>query len=227
LKNYSVSRNVRLSVLFIFIIVACSLEQGWSQVTFQSLLHEMADRKQLAQFPQPAYQSMQASSYNRESKIKDAAGWFADSDGIGFIRKEKNNGQEEWVVMEHEGAGAITRMWAPYFYYGGLDDLEGPDINIYVDGNAQPVISENYFKLITGKGSIPPPFAQKTARAGDCYLPIPFAKNCKITFNKKPFYHIINYRAYPPGTIVETFTPGKLRMSLPVMDSVSRSLHAV
>ena len=226
-KKILCSMHVRLSLLFVFIIVVGSLEQGWTQVTFQSLLHEMTDRKQLAQFPQPAYQSMQASSYNRESKVKDAAGWFADSDGIGFIRKEKNNGQEEWVVMEHEGAGAISRMWAPYFYYGGLDDLEGPDINIYVDGNAQPVISENYFKLITGKGSIPPPFAQKTARAGDCYLPIPFAKNCKITFNKKPFYHIINYRAYPPGTIVETFTPGKLRMSLPVMDSVSRSLHAV
>ena len=30
-----------------------------------------------------------------------------------------------------------------------------------------------------------------------------------MTMTGKPFYHIINYRAYPAGTAVETFTPGR------------------
>jgi hypothetical protein len=194
-------------------------------ITLASLLEEMGSRDKLARFPSPAYKSLQASSYNRESVIKDAPGWFADSDGIGFIREEIKNGSTEWVVMEHEGPGAITKMWAPYFHWGGLDDLEGPIINIYIDGAEKPAISENYFKLITGRGSVPPPFAVKTARAGDCYLPIPFAKSCKVTFNKKSFYHLINYRGYPKGTAVRAFSYQQLWDALPLMDKIAAQLE--
>jgi hypothetical protein len=195
-------------------------------VSIQSLLREMADRSVLAKFPSPYYESLQASSYNRASVSRDAAGWFADSDGTGFIRVENNGGKQEWVVMEHEGPGAITKIWAPYFYYGGLDDLEGPEINIYLDGKTEPVIRENFFKLIQGRGSVPPPFASRTARAGNCYLPIPFAKSCKITFNKKPFYNIINYRSYVKGTIVETFTKEQMIACFPLMNEVKQSLFS-
>lgn len=217
-------RLIKLVLIFGLFLFSNSTR---SQINFQSLLREMADRSALARFPQLAYQSLQSSSYNRESVKKDSAGWFADSDGVGFVRKENVDGKEEWVVMQHEGPGVITRMWAPYFYYGGLDDLEGPVINIYLDDNPVPVISENYFKLITGRGSFPPPFARRTARAGDSYMPISFAKSCKITFDKKPFYNIINYRAYTTGTKVETFTVKKMRSSFSVMDEVNASLHAV
>lgn len=196
-------------------------------ITLASLLEEMSNRETLARFPEPAYQSLQASSYNRESTVRDGPGWFADSDGIGFIREETKNGATEWVVMEHEGPGAITKMWAPYFHWGGLDDLEGPVINIYIDGEDKPAISENFFKLITGRGSVPPPFAEKTARAGDCYLPIPFAKSCKVTFNKKSFYHIINYRGYPKGTDVRSFSRQQLQDALPLMDTIAGKLKMV
>ena len=218
---------MKVSRLFWGLLLSISCVGGAeAQVTFQSLLKEMGDRSVLAKFPQSGYRSLQSSSYNRASVVKDSAGWFADSDGTGFIRKEENNGHEEWVVMEHTGPGAITRMWAPYFYYGGLDDLEGPEINIYLDGDPHPVISENYFKLITGRGSFPVPLVQLTARAGDSYLPIPFAKSCKITFNKKPFYHIISYRAYPQGTNVVSFDKDQLRLSAHVIEDITQSLYS-
>lgn len=210
---YLMKRMALACLLFSFIHVNAQ------EVNLSSLLREMSSRKALASFPN--YLSLQASSYNRESVSRDSMGWFADSDGTGFIRKEGN----EWVVMEHTGPGAITKMWAPYFYYGGLNDLEGPVINIYLDGVL--VISENYFKLITGFGSIPSPFAAMTARAGNSYLPIPFAKSCKVTFDKKPFYNIINYRGYPAGTKVKTFTKAALLAALVQMDSVASSLYAV
>jgi hypothetical protein len=41
---------------------------------------------------------------------------------------------------------------------------------------------------------------------GDLYLPIAFARGCKITLDQVPFYYIINYRAYEPGVAVETFS---------------------
>lgn len=210
--------------LLVFLPYGMALAQT---VTLSTLLDEMADRHVLARYPFPHYTSLQASSYNRESMAKDKPGWFADSDGTGFIRVEEHSGKTEWVVMEHTGPGAVTKMWAPYFYYGGLDDLEGPLVNIYLDGNDIPIISENYFRLITGRGSVPPPFAETTARAGNCYLPIPFSKSCKITFDKKPFYNIINYRAYPEGTLVKTFTPAQLNQAMPQMDKVSAALRRV
>jgi len=218
-------KNIKIALSLLALLYQINVNA--QQVTIQSLLKEMACRSCLARYPFPVYASLQASSYNRESTARDAPGWFADSDGTGFIRTEEKNGKTEWVVMEHDGPGTITKMWAPYFYYGGLDDLEGPNINIYLDGSVTPVISENYFKLITGKGSVPAPFAEVTARAGDCYLPIPFTKSCKITFDKKPFYYIINYRSYAKNIVVKTFTMGQLKTVLPLMNEIRKSLYSV
>lgn len=179
-------------------------------ITLQSLLREMTDRGAAARFPQPRYQSLQASSYNRASTNRQQPdqtvnGWFADSDGIGFIRTETNQGKQEWVLMEHAGPGCITKMWTPFFWYD-FNNHTGPNIRIYLDGADTPVIDESFIKFTRGEGSVRPPLATATARAGDSYLPIPFARSCKITLTGKSFYNIINYRAYPEGTMVETFS---------------------
>ncbi|MHC4518925.1 MAG: glycoside hydrolase family 172 protein, partial [Planctomycetota bacterium] len=174
-------------------------------ITLGSLLEEMVDRDRVARFPDPVYQSLQASSYNRQSVYRDQPGWFADSDGLDFIRTEDVGGQTEWVTMEHDGPGCITRMWTPFFYYE-LREHVGPNVRIYLDGAKEPVIDESLIELLTAKRFVKPPFAAFTARAGDLYLPVPFARSCKITMTGKPFYNIINYRAYPEGTQVETFS---------------------
>ncbi len=40
----------------------------------------------------------------------------------------------------------------------------------------------------------------------DLYLPSPFARGCKVTLDRLPFYYSINYRKYDPGTNVKSFT---------------------
>jgi len=97
------------------------------QITLDSLLEEMIDRERLARFPDPLYQSLQASSYNRQSVHRDQPGWFADSDGLGFIRTETVDGKTEWVIMEHDGPGCIARIWTPFFYYN-LKEHVGPNV---------------------------------------------------------------------------------------------------
>src|SRR5665647_152523 len=174
-------------------------------VTFKSLLNEMGDRMMMTHWPAHEYRSLQASSYNRASVSPDKPGWFADSDGVSWIREESNNGKKEYVIMEHDGPGCITRMWTPFFYYN-FSDRAGPNVKIYLDGNKEPVIEENFIALLSGKGSIRPPFANYTARAGVCFLPIPFSKSCKITLDDKAFYNIINYRAYEKGAKVQSFS---------------------
>ena len=54
------------------------------------------------------------------------------------------------------------------------------------------------------------------AGQGDLYLPIPFARSCKVTMSAKPFYNIINYRAYADGTTVETFSKEQLEVLWPM-----------
>ncbi|GGW39567.1 hypothetical protein GCM10007383_25410 [Arenibacter certesii] len=192
-------------MIIFHLFIGPSLYAQETEVNITTLLEEMVDRDLITQFPTSNYKSKQASSYNRESVSPDLPGWFADSDGVSYIRTEELNGKKEWVLMEDEGPGVITKIWAVAFYYG-LDNTLGANINIYLDGNPEPVISTNFFDLVKGNDFVQPPFADETARAGNLYFPIPYAKGCKITMDKKAFYNIINYRKYPSDTKVKTFT---------------------
>jgi hypothetical protein len=183
----------------------------------------MADPAAVARFPDPPYQCLQASSYNRESVHRDRPGWFADSDGLGFLREETRRGRKEWVIMEHSGPGCLTRIWTPFFYFD-LADHTGPNVRIYLDGAEEPVIDEGLIGLVTGRGSVKYPFAAFTARAGNLYLPIPFARGCRITLTAKPFYHLVNYRAYPPGTAIESLSRDRLAAAAAALAAAGQSL---
>ena len=214
--------------LVIFAVLTFPLTSVRAQtVTYNSLLREMADRDAVASYPSPGYLQKQGSTYNRASVARDQAnqtfgGWFGDGDGGFYIRTETNLlGATEYVVMEHNGPGAITKLWTPFFYYD-FNDRRGAKIRIYLNGSTTPVIGEYIIELVTrlewntaeygakpspsNSFTVPNPVSAFTARAGDCYLPIPYSTSCKVTMSAAPFYDIISYRAYEPGTLVETFS---------------------
>ena len=213
-------------------------------IRLEDLLQEMIDRDALAQFPPTDFRQLQASSYNRLSTARDqpdqgVTGWFADSDGISAIREEIHDGRRESVLMEHIGPGCLTKIWGTYFYYD-FNDHVGSKLRIYLDGAEQPTIEEGFIELITNNDwpahygpapprrnrlRIPAPLAEFTARAGNLYLPIPFAKSCKATLEGKPFYNIINYRAYPTGAAIESFSPQVFARAQSVMENVCRELR--
>lgn len=199
------------------------LLQAQNPVTMESLLREMVNRKKLTEWPETSYRTLQASSYNRESVSPDLPGWFADSDGVYCIRTEEKNGETEWVLMEDDGPGAITKIWAVCFYYG-LDNTTGANIKIYLDGAEEPVINTNFFNLVKGLDFVQPPLAAETRRAGNIYFPIPYARSCKITMDKKVFYNIVNYRSYPANTNVVSFTHEQVEKCRPLVDSVNTVL---
>ena len=196
---------------------------GERAITLEDWLDEMVDRDAMARWPKPVYRQRQASSYNRASKKRGQPGWFADSDGVGFIRTEKRGGKTEWVLMEHDGPGCLTHIWTPFFYYR-FGERTGPNVRIYLDGATEPVIDCPLIHLVTAKGFVAEPFAQFTARAGDLYLPIGFARSCKITMPRKPFYNIINYRTYPKDTRIRTFTMSAYKAAKEKLAAVGRAL---
>ena len=209
--------------LFLSILTTLTVAQKQPQITFNTLLRDIVDRNKLAEYPHSNYKTLQASSYNRASVSPDEPGWFADSDGVFCIRTEENNGKKEWVLMEDYGPGAITKMWAVCFYYG-LDNTTGANLKIYLDGETEPTINTNFFQFVMGRDFVKPPLASETRRAGNSYLPIPYAKSCKVTMDSKVFYNIINYHSYPKGTAVETFNMDIYNQSKLLVDSVNTVL---
>lgn len=168
-------------------------------ITLQSLLHEMLDRDRLARLPNPAYTCKQASSYDRASVAPEKPGWFANNDFGQYFRTEQINGRTEYVVMDADGPGAIVRFWK-----GGQDP--GKILRIYLDGSNKPAIEEKAEDFLGGRLWAKPPLAAIRARGFNLYLPIPYAKHCKVTFEGKPDWYNIEYRTYPAGTDVRTFT---------------------
>ncbi|EOR93922.1 hypothetical protein ADIARSV_2915 [Arcticibacter svalbardensis MN12-7] len=81
----------------------------------------MVDRNAIAKFPVTLFYLKQQSSYNRASVTSnEPVGWFTNKDfnssdaDHNFVRIEEKNGEKEWVLMDHEDAGAIVRSWMPW-----------------------------------------------------------------------------------------------------------------
>ncbi|MDX2430790.1 MAG: DUF2961 domain-containing protein, partial [Bacteroides sp.] len=198
-------------------------------ITIESLLEEMVNRDAVARYPHPDFRLKQQSSYNRASTSpEDTLGWFhnfdrnTDSTHHNFVRIEENQGRKEWVLMEHEGAGAIVRTWMPFRSAGKPESTT--HIRIYLDGSEEPVLEGNLLGLFNGTGLFPYPFAHKSLRSAVSFFPIPYGKSCKITADDHPFFFQFTYREYPEATRVETFTMEDFNAAEPLIEEVGKSL---
>lgn len=140
----------------------------------------------------------QFSSYDRASKIDEKGNlvnWEANADYGQYIRIDPNG---EAVMAEMEGPGCIVQVWSA-----------GPQgkIRFYFDGAATP-LELSFEGMTTGTA---PPFSPPISSRDGCgynsYLPIPYAKSCKVTADKaySQYYHI-DYLTFPVGTEIKTFT---------------------
>ncbi len=206
-------------------------------VTLESLLREMVDRDRMAVWPQPEYVSHQASSYDRRSKTPDdPAGWFANDDWSHFLRSEVNQGRREWVLMDADGPGCVTRIW-----WGGMMPPKERRIRFYLDGAETPAIEAPVYELLTGPALVGRPLAIENAQGPpgapggmNLFLPIPYARHCKITWDdvnpKDPDsppdsrWYNIEYRTYPPGTPVEALTLAALTHARKTVERIGKTL---
>ncbi|MDB4445781.1 hypothetical protein N9181_00715 [bacterium] len=189
-------------------------------VTMQSLLNEMVNRDSVARFPTTDFRLKQHSSYNRASKApEDPKGWFDNVDRStndthkNYVRVEENHGRKEYVVMEDEGAGAITRFWAPW--KNQLKSGSDVVIRFYLDGDSEPALEGNMFDLFQEKGLIPFPLAHESLRSAVWVSPIPYTKSCKVTMSDHPFFFQFTYREYDEDVAVKTFSMDELKAAKP------------
>ncbi len=130
------------------------------------------------------------------------------------------------VLAEMDGPGCVVRIWS-------ANPRDAGKIRIYLDGAQQPVIEANLEALLGGKWKttidgkettpFPDPLACERSRGFNLYFPIAYARHCKITIDRPNIYYHVDYRTYPPGTEVETFSLDELsRASNQMHDLVER-----
>ncbi len=203
-------------VLFISLItligISCKGEDR-NLITMGSLLDEMVSFRQATEYPSIDYKSYQQSSYDRGSVSPDSAGWFNNNDGFGFIRTETVEGRTEKVLFEDSGAGVVTRIWITTQNQAGT-------LRFYFDESKEPDWTVPAYDLMKfgikelGKGLLQAHTSyQEGGKGGNTlFLPITYAKGCKVTLEEPadmvnvPHYYHFNYRKYPTGTKIETFS---------------------
>jgi hypothetical protein len=200
------------------------------EITLPSLLDELADVDAVARWPSPAYTCRQASSYDRATVAPDKPGWFANNDQNQFICVEENAGRKERVMLDADGPGCIVRFWLT------TDRNKKGNLRFYLDGAAEPALAFPAYDLLSGDLNIGPPLVQPhpgyrpDSNGGNTfYLPVPYAKHCKITWEEagqSSRYYQINYRTYAPGTAVRTFTRAALEAARPAVERVNKALQA-
>jgi hypothetical protein len=136
-----------------------------------------------------SWRTYQASGYDR-------GGGFYDSGNL--LRIEDDN---RYVLMEANGPGCIDRMW---FTYKKPMGEEPYDLLIYVDDRDAPVIDIDLDALFAGGR---PPFVSPLS--GACglpkqpgrfsYVPIGFARYCKVVLRPSAPKDRYNYRANSAG----------------------------
>lgn len=153
-------------------------------------------------------QEFQASSYDRRSVAFDQPGWFTNRDASQYIRTEEVEGHKENVMLDVDGPGAVVRFWLTTFKRNGI-------IRIYFDNRAKPEITIPAYDLMKiglplGKALLQAhsSYDPKEKGGSTLYLPMPYSKHCKITFEDKdtdnqPRYYQINYLKLPKA---ETFS---------------------
>ncbi|HET6327795.1 MAG TPA: DUF2961 domain-containing protein, partial [Planctomycetaceae bacterium] len=113
------------------------------------------------------------------------------------------------VLAEMNGPGCVVRIWS-------ANPRDAGNIRIYLDGAEKPVIEAPLETLLGGKWKttidgketipFPDPIACERSRGFNLYFPIAYARHCRITIDRPDIYYHVDYRTYPKGTDVETFS---------------------
>ena len=203
---------------------------GRAEITLTSLLGDMTNYEAIARWPQPEFTCKLASSYDRAKVAPDQPGWFANHDHTQFIRSETNQARVEQVMLDVDGPGCIVRFWLT------TDRNKQGTLRLYLDGEIEPALVFTAYDLLSGDLKLGVPLVQPhpgyrpDGNGGNTfYLPIPYAKHCKITWQEggeSARYYQINYRTYAPKTTIETFTRHGLEAARPLVERVNQVLSA-
>jgi hypothetical protein len=235
---YGNMRRLGLTCLTLLMLssVALAGSQGDRRtVTTGSLFEEMADMAGLASFPDPAFRTVQFSSYDHRSRLPGGPDWFANADGFGgepipnfekVLRAPDANGIGEYLVADVKGPGAIVRLWTAAISGTIRMYLDGSQTPTY-DGGADDFFHRPYDHFPQMKDIDGDRFRRTVYQRDASYAPIPFAQGLRVIWigNIKEihFYHL-QVRLYEEGASVVSFQPDDIHTYRETIDRVTLAL---
>jgi len=198
-------------------------------ITTGTLVEEMIDMVRLADFPQPAYETVQFSSHDHRSVVPGGPDWFANSDGFGgepvpnfeaVLEEPDSKGTGRYLICDVKGPGAIVRTWTAAI--GGTIRvfLDGAE-NATFDGPAREFLQEWHLRYAEAAGLDTDRLAGTMRQRDACYFPMPFAKGCRIEWIgnlKKIHFYEVQIRRYAADAEVVTFRAEDLKKFAPAIE---------
>jgi len=204
-------------------------------ITTGSLFEEMVDIARLARFPQPAFRTVQFSSYDRRSDLPGGPNWFANSDGFGgepipnfqaVLKAPNAEGVGEYLVVDVEGPGAIVRLWTAAISGEIRMYLDGSDTPIY-QGRADSFFHRPYDHFESIKDVDKDRFDRTVYQRDASYAPIPFAKHLRVVWTgntKQIHFYELQVRLYDQEAAVTSFRASDIHDYRETIDRVTRVL---
>lgn len=222
-------------------VISCTKNNTNPVVSVESLLCEMTSREQLTYFPKQAFVTRHVSSYDRSSTSASESNWFHNWDMNQWEAIEETPNGKEYVLMDVNSPGAITHFWMT-----GAGKVRGQGtLRIYIDGYEKPVISQTIRSFVGQNKEVGYPLSCSVSteniadeRGHNLYLPIPYAKSCKITYQSdlivpegnpwetksEILYYNIDYRVYGEETKIESFTAQSIAQNQSLIRATNQML---
>jgi len=223
-------------VLFIVSFVTGGIQEVEKYaITTGTLFEEMIDMAKLAQFPEPAFRTVQYSSFDRRSNLPGGPDWFANSDGFGkepipnfekVLKEPDEKGIGEYLIADVKGPGAIVRLWSAAIsgeILQFIDDRSDP----LFDGKAIDFFHNVYDSFPEVKSLNMEHLKKAVYQRDASYAPIPFAKRMRLVWRgdlKTIHFYQVQVRLYEPGTKIVSFSPQDLSTYRDIIDRVTTVL---
>jgi hypothetical protein len=208
---------------------------GAKTISTGTLIEDMVDLIGLAEFPDPAYQTVQFSSYDHRSQVPGTAHWFANSDGFGnepvpnfeeVVTPPDKDGVGEYLICDVNGPGAIVRTWTAAINGTITVHLDSAEEPIY-SASAQDFLLYPYHPYAQSAKLDESLFVGTLRQRNACYFPMPFEKRCRIIWRgrlRQIHFYQIQIRRYQPGTSIRTFQTDDLQRYRSTLKAVSQKL---
>ena len=208
--------NIVSSLILISLFTALGRTEP---ITTGTLFQEMTDMKRLMDFPDPAYRTVQFSSYDHRSVHPGGPDWFANSDGFGrepipnferVLKEPDDKGIGEYLVCDVEGPGAIVREWTAAIRGTIRLELDG---NLLYEGSADDFFRRTYETFAEQVDVDPSIFENTFSQRNAGYYPIPFAKRCRIVWIgnvREIHFYQLQIRFYEKEAVIKTFQSSDL-----------------
>ncbi|MFO0890030.1 MAG: DUF2961 domain-containing protein [Isosphaeraceae bacterium] len=187
-------------------------------ITVESLLRRMTNTRWLAEVPSADERSVQFSSYDRSTRLKDGKiiHPFANGDRGHYLRVEGEGNRREWVLAEANGPGFLSRIWSA-----------NPDgeLRIYIDGEKSPALAAPFAAITNGEvAPFGAPFGHDASRGRNLYFPFPFARSVKVTTTKGDQYFHVNVTTLSKPIKVESYSPAVLARAADAIEQARQAL---